>query len=149
MAPREYYSVQYPIYLFFSFVGFPKNPCEYENGVAKACVSQLHRNCCSSPTHIPLIFPIFFPIFFGTTVEPLWSNLPWFNKLSYLIFCVGPPNLAHPMVKIEVFNAFQARFGPSIYASSKTTLQNAILNWKWRRHLKSSISIAHHKNQRV
>ena len=51
-----------------------------------------------------------------------------------------------PMFKIEVFNAFQTRFGPSKYTSLKTTLQNATPNWKWRRHLKSSIQFVHHKN---
>jgi hypothetical protein len=30
--------------------------------------------------------------------------------------------------KIEVFNALQTRFGPSIYTSLKTTLQNATPN---------------------
>jgi hypothetical protein len=32
----------------------------------------------------------------------------------------------YAMFKIEVFNALQMRFGPSKYASLKTTLQNAI-----------------------
>ena len=53
------------------------------------------------------------------------------------------------MVKIEVFNALQMRFGPSKYTSLKTTLQNAAPNGKWRRHLKSSIWFACHKNQQA
>ena len=48
------------------------------------------------------------------------------------------------MFKIEVFNVFQMRFGPSKCTSLKTTP-----NWKWRRHLKSSIYSARHKNQQV
>ena len=44
-----------------------------------------------------------------------------------------------PVFKIEVFNALQTWFGPSKYTSLKIALQNATLDWKWRRHLKSSI----------
>ena len=54
----------------------------------------------------------------------------------------------HPPVgsvfKIEVFNALQ-----NIPPYLKTSLQNATQNWKWRRHLKSSIEYARHENQQV
>ena len=51
--------------------------------------------------------------------------------------------------KIKLFNALQTQFGSSKYTSLKTNLQNATLNWKWRRHLKSSIYYVHHKNQQA
>ena len=57
------------------------------------------------------------------------------------------PWCSSPVFKIEVFSALQTRIGSSKYTSLKTTLQNATSNWKWRRHLKSSISFAHHKNR--
>ena len=74
----------------------------------------------------------------------------WFYDLdkTLLIFllCYPSPNslsrkemIVHSMFKIEVFNALQMRFGPSKYTSLRTTLQNATPNWKWRRHLQSSI----------
>ena len=54
------------------------------------------------------------------------------------------------MFKIEVFDALQTWFGPSKYTSLKTNLQNATLNWKWRRHLKFFLKqYSHHKNHQV
>jgi hypothetical protein len=40
------------------------------------------------------------------------------------------PNTINAMLKIEVFNALQTRFGPSKYTSLKTALQNATPNSK-------------------
>ena len=73
--------------------------------------------------------------------SPIWPSYP----TPFLIFLVW----RSLVFKIEVFNALQTWFGTSKYTSLKTTLQNATPNWKWRRHLKSSIQSAHHKNQQA
>jgi hypothetical protein len=88
----------------------------------------------------------------------------WYRGASLLLLTVetcqiiGQPMCSpidrerHPSVfKIEVFNAFQMQFGPSKHTSLKTTLQIiATPTWKRRRrHSKSSIRSARHKNQQA
>ena len=53
------------------------------------------------------------------------------------------------LFKLEVFNALQTQIGPSLYLSRNTTLQNATPYRNWRRHLKSSVKFARHKNQQA
>ena len=57
-----------------------------------------------------------------------FSSFPTLLQVSN--FWIRPmPMMWWAMFKIEVFNAFQTRFGPSKYTSLRTTLRNVIPNW--------------------
>jgi hypothetical protein len=71
-----------------------------------------------------------------------WNSYEGFNLEQWWHICLlarGPADIAQDW-------SLQC---PSKYTSPKTTLQNATPKWKWRRHLKSSIQYACHKNQQA